>query len=193
MISFFKWAFNWLNWKKPKNNSFTARIVDVPQFAPIPTQTQTDVVSENRLSNLHPKVRDHALRAYRKAVKITPKGVHPYITETLRSFQRSNDLYALGRTKPGKIVTNAAAGQSYHNYGMAIDFVNLVNGSPKWEVDENWMKVVECFKEEGFVWGGDFKSLKDYPHFEMTFGHHWRELLALHNSKQVDKDKYVLV
>jgi peptidoglycan L-alanyl-D-glutamate endopeptidase CwlK len=153
----------------------------------------TDVVSENRLMRLHPKVRDIALTAYREAVNITPVGVHPFITETLRTFKESDDLYAQGRTKPGQIVTNAKGGSSYHNYGMAIDFVNQVHGLPKWVVNENWMKVVGAFKKYGFVWGGDFKSIKDNPHFEMTFGYDWRDLLKLYKAGKIDSNNYVLI
>lgn len=143
----------------------------------------TDITSINRLKQLHPKVRDVALEAYNKAVQATPVGVHPFITETLRSFERSNELYAQGRTKPGKKVTNAKAGSSFHNYGLAIDFVIQINGLPVWTVNENWMVVVRCFKESGFVWGGDFKSIPDAPHFEMTFGYTWRQLLSKYNAK----------
>lgn len=161
-----------------------------------------DVVSENRLAMLHPAIRERAFKAYREAVRITPVGVHPYITETLRSFERSNALYnqpwdGKDNDGDGKIdeadekVTNARAGQSYHNYGLAIDFVNQVNGLPKWVVDTNWMKVVKAFKDQGFAWGGDFKSIKDNPHFEMTFGLSWRTLLQRYNSGQKDKNGYV--
>src|SRR6185312_16840264 len=141
----------------------------------------TDIVSENRLLQLHPKVRDKAIAAYRKAVRITPVGVHPFITQTLRTFKESDDLYAQGRSKPGKIVTNAPGGSSFHNYGLAIDFVLQVNGLPKWEVNADWMKVVKCFKDQGFAWGGDFKSIKYNPHFEMTSGYTWHQLLEKHN------------
>lgn len=153
-----------------------------------------DKISISRLEELHPAIRDKALAAYREAVRITPVGIHPFITESLRSFERSNQLYAQGRTKPGKIVTNAKAGQSYHNYGLAIDFVNLVNGKMKWLVDENWMKVVNCFKAQGFTWGGDFRSIKDNPHFEMTFGLSWRQLFQKYSEKDFMPDsKYVRI
>lgn len=148
---------------------------------------------------LHPLVVDEALAAYREAVRITPNRVHPFITETLRSFERSNELYAQGRTKPGKIVTNAPAGASYHNYGLAIDFTIQVTNEKgdkafRWVVDENWMKVVQCFKEQGFAWGGDFKSIKDYPHFEMTFGYTWRQLMQKHNDKDLlPNSKYLRI
>lgn len=156
------------------------------------TLIMTDIVSENRLRLLHPKVRDLAIAAYREAVRVTPTNVHPFITETLRSFERSTALFnqphdGIDNDGDGKIdeadekVTNAPGGSSFHNYGLALDFVIQVNGLPKWTVDYNWMLVVKCFKEKGFAWGGDFRSIKDYPHFEMTFGYTWRQLLEKHN------------
>ena len=154
-----------------------------------------DEISENRLLGLHPLVRFKALNAYREAVRITPVGIHPFITEGMRSFKRSDELYAQGRTKPGKIVTNAQAGQSMHNYGLAFDFVIqlLPTKELNWKVDANWMKAVEVFKKHGFVWGGDWKSIKDYPHFEMTFGKTWRELLQLHNTGKTDSEGYIII
>ena len=142
-----------------------------------------ETTSIDRLNQLHPLVRDKALLAYKEAVQSTPIGVHPFITQTLRTFKESDALYAKGRTTPGDIVTNASAGKSYHNYGLAIDFVNLIDGEMAWKVDDNWMIVVNIFKSHGFVWGGDFKSIKDAPHFEMNFGNNWRVLLEKYNNK----------
>lgn len=142
-----------------------------------------DFKSLERLQQLHPKIRDKAIDAYNEAVKVTPVGVHPYITQTMRTFAESDNLYAQGRTKQGSIVTNAKAGQSYHNYGLALDFMLIINGKDSWTIDHNWMVVVNIFKAHGFVWGGDFKSILDQPHFEMTFGNNWRTLLSKHNAK----------
>lgn len=149
--------------------------------------------SIERIKKLHPKVRDKFMAAYLEAVRVTPVGVHPFITQGMRTFAESDALYAQGRTKPGNIVTNAKAGQSYHNYGLAVDFVNQVNGVAKWTVDDNWMKVVAVFKKHGFSWGGDWKSIKDYPHFEMSLGYSVSQLLALHKAGKVDKEGYVLI
>ena len=147
-----------------------------------------DTKSIPRLKLLHPKVRDKAIVAYNTAVAITPVGVHPFITETLRTFERSDALYAQGRTRSGKIVTKARAGQSFHNYGLAIDFVIQLSNAKgdisfNWKIDNNWMKVVQCFKDVGFTWGGDFKTIPDSPHFEMTFGYRWQQLLNRFNEK----------
>lgn len=160
--------------------------------------------SIKRLNALHPKIRQKALDAYAEAVRITPVGVHPFITETMRSFERSDALYnqpwdGKDNDGDGKIdeadekVTNAKGGQSYHNFALAIDFVNQVNGAAKWVVDDNWMKVVKVFKKYGFDWGGDWQNFKDYPHFEMTFGYSTKQLLALKNAGKVDKEGYVLI
>ena len=43
------------------------------------------------------------------------------VTETLRSFARQEELFALGRSKPGSKVTNARGGQSNHHWGLALD------------------------------------------------------------------------
>jgi len=153
----------------------------------------TDKISMARLQELHPSIRQSAIDAYTEACKITPVGVHPFITETFRSFERSNELYAQGRTKPGKIVSNAKAGQSYHNYGCAIDYCLQINGKVSWVVDANWIKVANVFKKHGFKWGGDWK-FKDYPHVEKTNGYTWKQLLAKHNSKDfIPGNKYVNV
>lgn len=150
---------------------------------------------------MHPKVKDEVTSIVSEVDKaLTGKGKF-IITQGLRSFAESDSLYAQGRTKPGNIVTNAKAGQSIHNYGLAFDFVISVGGIAKWDTktdwDEDkqsdWMEVVNIFKSHGWSWGGDWKSLKDYPHLEKTFGNTWQTLLDKKNKGQIDKDGYVLV
>ena len=151
-----------------------------------------DKVSIGRLQLLHPSIRQEAIEAYREAVKATPVGVHPVIIQTLRTFEESDLLYQKGRTRPGPIVTNSKAGQSYHNYGFALDFALQVNGKIIWNVTKDWMTVVNIFKKHGFSWGGDWKgSFKDYPHLEKAFGYNWKDLLALYKNNEFDCDGYV--
>lgn len=152
-------------------------------------------ISIERLKLLHPKIVESALDAYADAIQRTPKNIHPFITQTLRTFGESDHLYQLGRTivnpdgvtpsKPfGNIVTNAKAGQSYHNYGLALDFCIMDDGNPEYNVDDNWLIVVDCFKKKGFTWGGDFTgNFKDNPHLENKFGYNWRDLLVKYNNK----------
>lgn len=151
-----------------------------------------DNVSLPRLSQLHPLIRDSAIKAYSEAVAATPEGVHPIITQTLRTLPEQAALYAQGRTTPGNIVTNSKEGQSYHNYGLAIDFALQVNGKLEWEVNNDWLAVVNAFKDNGFEWGGEWVKFKDNPHFEKTFGHNWRDLLVKYNNKDfIEGTQYV--
>jgi len=140
---------------------------------------------------LHPAIRPATTRAIQAASAALTGRSQPIITFGLRTFEEQQAIYDQGRTKPGQIVTNAKPGQSYHNYGLAIDVALLIDGktiswdtSKDWDGDKqsDWMEVVAIFKKEGFAWGGDWRTFKDMPHFEMTFGHNWRELLALHEA-----------
>jgi hypothetical protein len=56
--------------------------------------------------------------------------ITPLIYCGRRTMEEQAGLYAKGRTKPGKIVTKAKPGQSYHNYGLAFDWVPL-KATPK--------------------------------------------------------------
>jgi len=103
------------------------------------------------------------------------RGVNIRITQGLRTIAEQDALYAQGRTTPGAKVTNARGGYSFHNFGVAIDFVLIANGyDMKADADKDgqadWYEVVEEAKKLGFAWGGDWKSFVDNPHFEMTFG-----------------------
>jgi hypothetical protein len=98
------------------------------------------------------------------------------ITQGYRSIEEQNKFYAQGRTTPGPKITNAKGGQSYHQYGLAFDVVVMQNGVPNWNVTVSpgiaWL-ATEIY---GFEWGGNFNSIKDYPHFQMTFGQTWQQL-----------------
>lgn len=94
---------------------------------------------------------------------------HPVrINEGFRSFERQDALYRQGRfgdTRP--IVTNARAGESMHNYGVAVDFVFIKEGYNASEM--LWQKLGQVGKAQGFEWGGDWKNFVDRPHFELVF------------------------
>lgn len=151
-----------------------------------------ETTSLKRLNTLHPSIRQSAIDAYNEAVRATPVGIHPLITQTTRTFAESDALYAQGRTKPGKIVTNAKAGQSIHNYSFALDFVIMKDNKMSWDVDKYWMQVVNIFKKHGWSWGGDWKSFKDYPHLEKS-PLTWQKLLELKNKGKVDKEGYIIL
>lgn len=124
--------------------------------------------AEKKLVGVHPLVATKARQLIERAYK---DGINIIITQGLRTIEEQNELYAQGRTKTGKIVTNARGGYSYHNFGLAFDFAVLnADGSVNWNVDEKWKRVGQLGKSLGLEWGGDWKDFKDYPHFQMTFG-----------------------
>ncbi|TFE02424.1 M15 family peptidase [Jeotgalibacillus salarius] len=130
---------------------------------------------------LHPAVEE---KRDELVLKSAEQEINIVITDGFRSFDEQDDIYAQGRTRDGNIVSNARGGESYHNYGLAIDFALQTEDDVIWDMDydgnengqSDWMEVVEIAKNLGFTWGGDFRGFKDYPHFEMRFGLSIREL-----------------
>ncbi len=94
-------------------------------------------------------------------------GIDLVVTSTLRDFDSQNALYAQGRTIPGKIVTKAKGGQSFHNFGVAFDVVPVVNGKAVWDDDAIWSKIGKIGTDLGLDWGGTWKFV-DKPHFQYT-------------------------
>ena len=136
-----------------------------------------DKITLERIKLLHPALRDEAGKIYADICAAMPAGVVCRFTHTLRTKAEQDALYELGRSKKGKIVTNAKGGQSFHNYGLAIDFVLLVNGQVSWAVDKNWMAVIAIFESYGWESGHRWK-FKDSPHVQKTFGKTIAQLAA---------------
>jgi peptidoglycan L-alanyl-D-glutamate endopeptidase CwlK len=115
-----------------------------------------------KLEDLHPLMVE---KAHRMIELARADGIEILVTSTLRTFEEQADLFAIGRTKPGKIVTEAKAGESWHNFGLAFDIVPLVNGKAIWD-SPFWSRIGELGKQLDLIWGGNFKRFKDKPHFE---------------------------
>jgi peptidoglycan L-alanyl-D-glutamate endopeptidase CwlK len=98
------------------------------------------------------------------------QGIDIVITSTYRDSESQNVLYAQGRTKPGKKVTNAKAGQSYHQFRVAFDFVPIVHGKAQWNDISLFEKCGKIGKKLGMEWTGDWKIMKEYAHFQHTGG-----------------------
>lgn len=143
-----------------------------------------DTISENRIKTLHPLLQEKARNAINELD--TQHNIKVRVTAAKRSFKEQTDLYNKGRTTGGKIVTNANAGQSYHNYGLALDVVEVqpLYGFNAGYDTSRWNTIADVFKKYGFAWGGDFKSFKDRPHFQMTFGLSTGQLYAMHTKQQ---------
>lgn len=105
-------------------------------------------------------------------------GADLLITCTLRSNEEQDSLYAQGRTKPGHIVTNAKAGQSAHQYGLAIDIVPMVDGKPDWNgTHPIWDTIGELGEAAGLTWlGAPDSKFPEKPHLEHP---NWRNLIGV--------------
>ncbi len=96
--------------------------------------------------------------------KLDKEGITIKVVSGYRDQKEQDRLYAQGRTSPGKIVTNAK--HSNHNDGNAVDIVIIKNGKVS-NNPEDYKRAGEIGKSLGLGWGGDFKKLKDYGHFEI--------------------------
>lgn len=137
------------------------------------------MINSRALSDLHPIVE---AKARAMIDKCKQEKIDIIVTSTYRDNQAQNALYAQGRTTAGNIVTNARAGESVHNYKLAFDIVPMRAGKPVWGTSgtdgEIWQKVGKIGKSCGLEWAGDWKTFKEYPHFQWTNGLTIHELMA---------------
>lgn len=158
-----------------------------------------DPITSERIKKLHPAIRSEVQEV---TIACYNKGVPIRIVQGLRTFPEQDALYAIGRTLPGKIVTNAKGGDSWHNYGLAPDFCLLKAGNQiSWNREEDldhdgqkdWHEVVDLFLSKGFEWGGNWTSFPDYPHLQKTLGLTIRKAKELYAAKKVDSNGYLII
>lgn len=125
------------------------------------------MINSRKIEDLHPKV----MQLCSEFIKACDaQGIDILITSTYRDYVSQNALYAQGRTAPGKIVTNAKAGQSFHNFRVAFDFVPLVNGKAQWKDTKLFIQCGAIAKKVGLEWAGDWKKFKEMAHCQYTGG-----------------------
>lgn len=132
-----------------------------------PTGGSSDELSGNVTWDNEWGLVDPAYKAAQELIRLAAEsGINLRVTEGYRSPERQNELYAQGRTAPGNRVTNARGGQSNHQKRTAFDVVVLNDkGQPDWE-SPHWDELGKFAEMLGLNWGGNFKSIKDRPHFE---------------------------
>lgn len=132
-------------------------------------------MASRNIADLDPRFRPMA-EAFVEGCK--QAGLEVLIYCTYRSGAEQDQLYAQGRGKPGKVVTNAKAGQSAHNWGMAFDGCPTVHGKPLWDEPldgPHWQKYGEIGRAVGLAWGGDWPRFREGPHMEHP---NWKQLKA---------------
>ena len=133
-----------------------------------------DPRSEQRLEGVNAAL----VNVVRRAIKRLPFDV--LVVEGLRSKQRQAELYAQGRTKPGKIVTWTM--QSKHLEGRAVDLAPFIDGKIDWSDPKKFdainLAMTTSAAELGVSirWGADWdrdgkpreRREDDSPHFELV-------------------------
>ncbi len=117
------------------------------------------------------------------------------ITEGVRTFAQQWAVWGQGRVKNKsgvwsisdirKIVTFARPGESYHQYGLALDvaFVGVdpyLQKLPKLQSDLLWLDYGRLCRNNHLVWGGDWKKRIDRPHCEISYGLSVHELQSIY-------------
>ncbi|MEY0950281.1 M15 family metallopeptidase [Providencia manganoxydans] len=115
--------------------------------------------SEENLRGVHPDL----VKVIRRALELTT--IDFMVIEGKRNEARQRDLVASGKSQTMN---------SRHLTGHAVDCAPLVNREIPWK---DWSKfklvadaVLQAGKELGIdvEWGGNWKSFKDGPHFQLT-------------------------
>ena len=147
---------------------------------------------DKRIDALYPPIRE----AVEEFLAEAKQRLGAVIFQGYRSLPDQKTLYAQGRTTPGKIVTDAKAGWSYHNYGLALDVVFLDGeNQPSWSPTYDWKTLGVLGKKHGFEWGGSWPDpyIHDMPHFQMTFDHSVQELYRVYAKTWLLQDVWAFI
>lgn len=138
------------------------------------------MINSRKIEDLHPFVAERCREFIKKCDAI---GIDVLITSTYRDNASQDAIYAQGRTLPGRKVTNAKAGQSYHNYRIAFDFVPIVNGKADWNNLKNFERCGIIAEDLGLEWAGRWKRMRETCHIQYTGG---LTLADLQRGKTID-------
>lgn len=140
---------------------------------------ELSATSLERLKGVNPRM----VAVVKEAVSRLPFDV--LVTEGLRSRERQKQLYAQGRTVPGKVVTwtlNSKHCQQADGTGHAVDLCPVIGGSIPWNDRTKFVAISKAMFAAAehlgthIRWGADWdadghpyeKGEYDGPHFELT-------------------------
>lgn len=144
------------------------------------------MINSRDLKDLHPAVRR---RAEAFIAKAKAEGIDLLVTSTYRDAESQQALYDQGRILPGKKVTNAKPGQSWHNWRCALDVVPMRAGKPVWGTTGPdgvlWERVGRIGEACGLEWAGRWVKFREMAHFQFTAG---LKLADLQAGKKIPED-----
>lgn len=141
-----------------------------------------DPISELKLSKVYPDIADLWRKARAQFWELYDLQLK--VTQGYRTYADQWKIYAQGRTKnaagiwvisdKSKIVTNAVPGESFHNFGLAVDSAFMGDHpylSHMSQVDRTflWNEFGRIAELVGLEWGGNWK-MPDRPHCQKTYG-----------------------
>lgn len=115
--------------------------------------------SENNLLGVHPDL----VKVARRALEITK--VDFAVIEGRRTLERQRQLFDAGASKTLN---------SRHLTGHAVDIAPFIGGTIRWDWPpyNDLAKAMKAAAKEldvSVIWGGDWKSFKDGPHWELDW------------------------
>lgn len=128
-----------------------------------------DLIERIDLDRLYPPFLDRMLEM---VAQCRARGADYFAICGHRTYTEQDALYAKGRTEKGPVVTNARAGESFHNFGLAVDFcrdglVDRRGLQPDWR-PESYLILGEEAAGQGLEWAGRWKRFKEYPHVQWS-------------------------
>jgi peptidoglycan L-alanyl-D-glutamate endopeptidase CwlK len=108
--------------------------------------------------------------ARRSLAAVRAAGLDARVISGTRTYPEQAALFRQGRNgNPGPRVTNARAGESWHNFGLAWD-IGIFRGGDYLTDGPQYDEAAKYGRIAGVEWGGDWKSFKDKPHYQTPFG-----------------------
>jgi peptidoglycan LD-endopeptidase CwlK len=128
-----------------------------------------DPNSEARLQTVIPMLADK-IRQMAEILSTDPQPIKLVVSAGVRTWDEQDKLYDQGRSSPGNIVTDAPAGFSWHNFGLAVDCEPEVkDGTIDWNSSHpQWKRMELVGKNLGLISGANWTRLVDAPHFQIT-------------------------
>ena len=165
--------------------NISSLIINTDKFLNIDYKEKGDDIMRD-ITQLHPELQKKIKLLQEKCEK---KGLKIKITECLRTVEEQEALYAQGRTKPGKIVTNARGTtySSMHMWAIAADFCRNDGKGAYDNSDGFFDKVGKIGVSIGLEWGGNWKSIVDKPHFQLP---DWGSTTSILKAQYGTPDKF---
>ncbi|GAB2627524.1 M15 family metallopeptidase [Novilysobacter erysipheiresistens] len=121
--------------------------------------------ADRKWNRIDPAFQQRVLAIYQ--VMREQYGYQMVLVEGYRSPERQAAL-----ARKGGSTTRAGAGQSCHQYGLAVDSALYRDGKLQWDMGDAWTRrgyflYGRLAQEAGLEWGGSWRSIKDYVHLEL--------------------------